>query len=152
MRCFVVFFSFWPSLKIKLFSVKKIQFFFDRKRPPVFLPVQLLMSRSLCQRCAVMSGAEWFCLLPEPKESCSLLLTEPLQAAGVIKPLLFLYCVIIETLSFSWRQMGAAHAPCLAYLLAWRSSDAIWAPRLSTTQWASTTPTTLGWLAQHQYG
>lgn len=38
--------------------------FFNRKRPPVFLPVQLLMSRSLCQRCAVMSGAEWFCLLP----------------------------------------------------------------------------------------
>lgn len=64
MCCFVVFFSFWPSLKIKLFSVKKIQFFCNRKRPPFFLPVQLLMSRSLCQRCAVMSGAEWFCLLP----------------------------------------------------------------------------------------
>lgn len=27
MCCFVVFFSFWPSLKIKLFSVKKIQCF-----------------------------------------------------------------------------------------------------------------------------
>lgn len=140
MRCFVVFFSFWPSLKIKLFSVKKIQCFSIEKghlfsslcsswwADPSARGVQwwVGLSDSVC------SQRDWWYpsgTMAEPKESCSLLLTEPLQAAGVIKPLLFLYCVIIETLSFSWGQMGAAHAPCLAYLFAWRSSAAIWAPR-----------------------
>lgn len=140
MCCFVVFFSFWPSLKIKLFSVKKIQCFSIEKghlfsslcsswwADPSARGVQwwVGLSDSVC------SQRDWWYpsgTMAEPKESCSLLLTEPLQAAGVIKPLLFLYCVIIETLSFSWGQMGAAHAPCLAYLFAWRSSAAIWAPR-----------------------
>lgn len=50
-----IFSLFWPSLKNTLFSIKT---------PPVFLPVQLLMSSSLCQRCAVMSGVGQLCVLP----------------------------------------------------------------------------------------